>query len=75
MTSVKISGEIGCRIVYHFPMSGHDPHGPGNKSKNPYALRNCIISVLTTAGALVTTQTVALFLDPVGCLIGKYAIS
>ena len=45
MTSVKISGGRGWWESYDFP-TPNDPysHGPWDKSKNPYPLRNHIIS-------------------------------
>ncbi len=55
ITSVKISGEIGCWAMHNFP----------TPSKNPYPLRNHMTPNLATAGAPGTTQPVALwFLGP-----------
>ena len=63
--------------MHNFPTpSDHQFHGSLNKSKNPYPLRNHIISNEATAGAPGTIQPVASwFQGPDSCLIGNYVIS
>ncbi len=76
MTSVKISEEMGCWEMRNFSTSSHPySHWSCDKSKNPCLLRNCIIPKFATTEAPATTHPVASwFLDPNGCLTGKYAI-
>ena len=75
VTTVKIIEEMGCWELRDFPTPS-DPHSHGSwgKSKNPYPLKNRVITE-AIAGVPEPLRLWPHRPDPGGCFFGNHAIS